>query len=217
MDAGGAVLRCRDLLRSRRYEAPPGAQPPMAPTRQALERSSARVGDAALDASAGGEGGVGDLDAEQRRECVDVVVGAAGLGELVRPRRGGVQQHADEVAEAGFWRIGLTGAGRRPLADAIGSSRVALVLGAEGDGMRANTEGHCDELARLPISPWVESLNVSNAAAIALAQRAADPIPSAVPAQLHSTTPRTTQQDPCPRPREQGPDTRGHAATGHRR
>ncbi len=73
-----------------------------------------------------------------------------------------------EIGEAGFWRIGLTGAGRRPLADAIGTARVALVLGAEGEGMRANTEAHCDELAKLPISPRVESLNVSNAAAIAL-------------------------------------------------
>jgi 23S rRNA (guanosine2251-2'-O)-methyltransferase len=74
----------------------------------------------------------------------------------------------DEIAEAGFWRIGLTGASETMLADAIGESTVALVLGAEGEGMRHNTEAHCDVLARLPISPRVESLNVSNAAAIAL-------------------------------------------------
>lgn len=74
----------------------------------------------------------------------------------------------DEIAEAGFWRIGLTGAAGQTLAQAMGEAKVALVLGAEGEGMRANTEAHCDELARLPISPRVESLNVSNAAAIAL-------------------------------------------------
>ena len=74
----------------------------------------------------------------------------------------------DEIGEAGFWRIGLTGHAPRMLADAIGTGRVALVLGAEGEGMRQNTETHCDELAKLPISPKVESLNVSNAAAIAL-------------------------------------------------
>ncbi|MGN6377153.1 MAG: 23S rRNA (guanosine(2251)-2'-O)-methyltransferase RlmB [Sphingomonas sp.] len=74
----------------------------------------------------------------------------------------------DEIAEADFWRIGLTGNTQTPLAEALGSPHVALVLGAEGEGMRQNTEAHCDVLARLPISPRVESLNVSNAAAIAL-------------------------------------------------
>jgi 23S rRNA (guanosine2251-2'-O)-methyltransferase len=74
----------------------------------------------------------------------------------------------DEIAEAGFWRIGLTGAAGQTLAEAMGEARIALVLGAEGEGMRQNTEAHCDQLARLPISPRVESLNVSNAAAISL-------------------------------------------------
>ena len=74
----------------------------------------------------------------------------------------------EEMAEAGYWRIGLTGAGTMTLAEALGPRKIALVLGAEGEGMRANIEAHCDQLARLPISPKVESLNVSNAAAIAL-------------------------------------------------
>jgi 23S rRNA (guanosine2251-2'-O)-methyltransferase len=78
-----------------------------------------------------------------------------------------------EIAEAGFWRIGLTGAANQTLAQAMGDARIALVLGAEGEGMRPNTEAHCDELARLPISPRVESLNISNAAAIALYAAAA--------------------------------------------
>ena len=80
----------------------------------------------------------------------------------------------DEMAEAGFWRIGLTGEAGQLLADALGPKRIALVLGAEGEGMRQNVEAHCDALARLPISDRIESLNVSNAAAVALyAARAA--------------------------------------------
>ncbi|MCL6699274.1 23S rRNA (guanosine(2251)-2'-O)-methyltransferase RlmB [Sphingomonas sp. NSE70-1] len=74
----------------------------------------------------------------------------------------------EEIAEAGFWRIGLAGETKTELKDALGPQRVALVLGAEGPGMRPNTREHCDALARLPISDQVESLNVSNAAAVAL-------------------------------------------------
>ena len=59
----------------------------------------------------------------------------------------------EEIAEAGFWRVGLTGEAYQTLAQAIGEARIALVLGAEGEGMRQNTAAHCDELARLPISP----------------------------------------------------------------
>lgn len=74
----------------------------------------------------------------------------------------------EEIAEAGYWRIGLAGDGPDTLGEALPSGPVALVLGAEGEGMRHNITQHCDALARLPISSAIESLNVSNAAAIAL-------------------------------------------------
>lgn len=74
----------------------------------------------------------------------------------------------EEIAAAGYWRIGLAGEAERTLDQALGAPRVALVLGAEGEGLRPNTAAHCDELARLPISDAIESLNISNAAAIAL-------------------------------------------------
>ena len=74
----------------------------------------------------------------------------------------------EQIGEAGFWRIGLAGDAEAGLKDALGPPRVALVLGAEGPGLRQNTREHCDALARLPISDSIESLNVSNAAAIAL-------------------------------------------------
>ncbi|MCW2387464.1 23S rRNA (guanosine2251-2'-O)-methyltransferase [Sphingobium sp. B1D7B] len=75
----------------------------------------------------------------------------------------------DEIAEAGYWRIALDGDARDTIAGALdNTTRVALVLGAEGEGLRLNSVNHCDMVARLPISPRMESLNVSNAAAIAL-------------------------------------------------
>ena len=74
----------------------------------------------------------------------------------------------EEMAEASYWRVGLAGETPTTLADTLGPRKVALVLGAEGEGLRQNVAAHCDALARLPISARVESLNVSNAAAIAL-------------------------------------------------
>lgn len=74
----------------------------------------------------------------------------------------------DEIAEAGWWRIGLDGDSETTLGSVVDGSRVALVLGAEGDGLRHNIIEHCDQIVRLPISPRMESLNISNAAAIAL-------------------------------------------------
>jgi 23S rRNA (guanosine2251-2'-O)-methyltransferase len=74
----------------------------------------------------------------------------------------------DELAEAGYWRIGLAGEAEATLGEVMSAGPLAIVLGAEGEGMRHNIAAHCDALARLPISSAIESLNVSNAAAIAL-------------------------------------------------
>jgi 23S rRNA (guanosine2251-2'-O)-methyltransferase len=74
----------------------------------------------------------------------------------------------EEIGEAGFWRVGLAGDAPMELKEALGPPRIALVLGAEGPGLRPNTREHCDALARLPISAEIDSLNVSNAAAVAL-------------------------------------------------
>jgi len=82
----------------------------------------------------------------------------------------------EDIAEAGYWRIGLDGEAPSTLAEALPAGPVALVLGAEGEGMRHNIAQHCDSLARLPISEAMESLNVSNAAAIALYAAATRPV-----------------------------------------
>ena len=74
----------------------------------------------------------------------------------------------EQLAEAGYWRVGLDGGADVLFADMLQPGPVALVLGAEGEGLRPNVASHCDALARLPIAAAMESLNVSNAAAVAL-------------------------------------------------
>lgn len=74
----------------------------------------------------------------------------------------------EELKGAGFWTAGLAGESPFTLASQNLSGRIALVLGAEGEGLRRLTREHCDYLVKLPMTDAVESLNVSNAAAVAL-------------------------------------------------
>lgn len=74
----------------------------------------------------------------------------------------------EELQKGGFWIAGLDGEATVTLAAAKLSGHIALVLGSEGEGLRRLTREHCDHLVRLPQTDLVESLNVSNAAAVAL-------------------------------------------------
>lgn len=113
--------------------------------------------------------GVVTQDRHSPSESGTIARAAAGALEIVPwVRVVNLARALEEVAEAGFWRIGLDGEAEQTLAQAIGTSRVCLVLGAEGEGMRRNTIEHCDIIAKLPINEAMESLNVSNAAAISL-------------------------------------------------
>jgi 23S rRNA (guanosine2251-2'-O)-methyltransferase len=121
--------------------------------------------------SAAAFGAIGIVTQDRHSPPEGGVVAKAASGALERVRWARVVNLAralEEIAEAGFWRIGLAGDAKTELKNAVGPLRVALVLGAEGPGLRPNTREHCDALARLPISDAVESLNVSNAAAVAL-------------------------------------------------
>ncbi len=132
----------------------------------AILRSAAAFGAAALvtqDRHAPPESGV-------------VAKSASGALEIVPwVRVVNLARALEEIAEAGYWRIGLDGKAEASIAEALPAGPVALVLGSEGEGLRLNISQHCDALARLPMSGAIESLNVSNAAAIALYAAATRP------------------------------------------
>ena len=127
------------------------------------------VGAILRSAAAFGAAGIVTQDRHSPPESGVVAKAASGALERVAwARVVNLARALEEIGEAGFWRIGLAGDAEMDLREALGSPRVALVLGAEGTGLRLNTREHCDALARLPVSDAIESLNVSNAAAVAL-------------------------------------------------
>jgi 23S rRNA (guanosine2251-2'-O)-methyltransferase len=74
----------------------------------------------------------------------------------------------EELKDGGFFAYGLDERGDTDIAACNASGKTVLVLGAEGPGMRRLVREHCDALVRLPTSGPIASLNVSNAAAVAL-------------------------------------------------
>jgi 23S rRNA (guanosine2251-2'-O)-methyltransferase len=74
----------------------------------------------------------------------------------------------DALKGRGFLVVGLDSGGAADLAATDLRAPLALVLGAEGRGLRQLTRATCDRVARLDLPGAIKSLNVSNAAALAL-------------------------------------------------
>ncbi|MCY6380882.1 TrmH family RNA methyltransferase [Hoeflea prorocentri] len=74
----------------------------------------------------------------------------------------------EELNGSGFLTIGLDSEGDEQLEATFGGDRIALVLGAEGKGLRQKTRQTVERLARLDVPGVIKSLNVSNAAAVSL-------------------------------------------------
>lgn len=82
-----------------------------------------------------------------------------------------LSQAIKTLQEFGFWTVGFAETGSQTLNQIDLKGKIALILGAEGDGMRRLTKEMCDFFVRLPTTESFSTLNVSNAAAIALYER----------------------------------------------
>lgn len=87
----------------------------------------------------------------------------------------------EDLRSLGFTLVGLDSEAEVTIEDAMSGDRIALVLGAEGKGLRRLTRDTCDAVARLAMPGPLASLNVSNAAVLALyiARRHLDGAPPA--------------------------------------
>jgi len=74
----------------------------------------------------------------------------------------------EQLKQAGFWCLGLDSAAETPIERAPDAPRRVLVMGAEGAGLRRLTRERCDVMVRIGGKGGLASLNVSNAAAVAL-------------------------------------------------
>lgn len=74
----------------------------------------------------------------------------------------------ERLSDLGWQAIGLDGQAQIALDQALNGQPTVIVLGSEGEGLRRLVAEHCDLLAKIPMPGGFESLNVSNAAAVAL-------------------------------------------------
>jgi 23S rRNA (guanosine2251-2'-O)-methyltransferase len=94
---------------------------------------------------------------------------ASGALELVpRVEVTNLARALDRLKGDGWWTLGLAQDASEELTMMVAGERTVLVLGAEGKGLRRLTRETCDVLVRLPTDAAMPSLNVSNAAAVAL-------------------------------------------------
>ena len=78
----------------------------------------------------------------------------------------------EKLADMGWRAVSMDGAAEQTLEEVLDGQPTVIVMGSEGDGVRRLVAEHCDATAKIPMPGGFESLNVSNAAAIALYEAA---------------------------------------------
>jgi len=127
------------------------------------------VGAIFRSAAAFGAGGVILQDRHAPALVGALAKAAAGaIDAIPHARVTNLSRALEQLAEMGWRAVGLDGAASGTLAEVLDERPTVLVLGSEGEGLRRLVAEHCDALGRIPMPGGFESLNVSNAAAVAL-------------------------------------------------
>jgi len=120
-------------------------------------------------------GGHGAVRQARHAASLDGVVAKASAGAVATVRIATVVNIAralDELKEAGVWTVGLAGESTERYDEIDLTLPTAIVLGAEGSGLRRLVRERCDRLAAIPMRGHVDSLNVSVAAGVMLFEAA---------------------------------------------
>lgn len=125
----------------------------------AILRSAAAFGAAAVVQTA-------DHAAPENGALAKAASGALDIVPLVKVTN--LAAAMEMVKKSGYWCVGLDGKTDKEISQAKTFEKLFLVLGAEGKGLRRLTAESCDLLVKIPIAAKMESLNVSNAAAVAM-------------------------------------------------
>jgi len=107
-----------------------------------------------------------ELGRDARQDELRAASGAVETVPLIRVVN--LARTLDELGELGFWRLAFADDAVQQLSALDLKRDLVLVLGAEGEGLRRLTRERCDLAVHLPTNPKMPSLNVSNAAAVAL-------------------------------------------------
>lgn len=108
---------------------------------------------------------------KRRSASLDGAAAKASAGAVAHVRIAEVVNIAravDELKDAGVWTVGLAGEAPTPYYRIDFTAPTAIVVGAEGEGLRRLVRERCDHLAAIPMAGHVGSLNVSVAAGVAL-------------------------------------------------
>ncbi len=165
----GIAIEAHDLERARLKEvcAPEGGRRPVVVLDQITDPQN--IG--AIFRTAAAFGARAAIVQERRTPPLSGALAKAAAGAvetLPCVKAVNISRALEALKDLGYFCAGLAGEGGQPITSLPKDRPIALVLGAEGAGLRQLVGQTCDGLFRVPIDAKMESLNVSNASAISL-------------------------------------------------